>query len=619
MRSKTNARINQKLIESQQAESNYWRAVLTRVIDVLIFLSGRGLALRGSDETIGSIHNGNFLGIVELLSKYDSFLAAHLAKYANKGHGSTSYLSHSICDELLKIMAKKVTDVIVQEMQEAKYFSISVDSTPDITHVDQLSVTTRYVRPSGPVERFMTFVPISSHTGADIADIVLKYLKEISIDIKFCRGQSYDNASNMSGKYKGVQQRKKCACKYAEYCPCCAHSLNLVGTCAAESIPEAASLFSLVQNVYTFFSASTKMWKYQEDMLANHEEKLLVVKKLSDTRWSARHDAVRALTLAFKQNIQLFEEIAASDGMRATVQAEARGLIKKLTEMETAILLHLWNAVLERVNITSVSLQKEGCPLNRAVLLLNSLLDYIQSLREKYDKFEKMAREVSGATTYRMESSRQRRRTNFFTEWCSSNSETDSPVEIARDFFQKNVYLPIIDQLTTSLRGRIDAYSTLNNNFGFLQNITSLSTHKLEESARKLVKAYPEDLEKELEVEIVHFASLIKGLIDANLMPPSKLFEIDMFLQIIENELEEAFPNVTIMFKIYLCMFVTNCKGERSFSKLKLLKNHLRNTMGQDRLAALAILAIENELLKTIDFSDIISTFADQKSRRKAF
>ena len=41
--------------------------------------------------------------------------------------------------------------------------------------------------------------------------------------------------------------------------------------------------------------------------------------------------------------------------------------------------------------------------------------------------------------------------------------------------------------------------------------------------------------------------------------------------------------------------------------------------MGQDRLAALAILAIENELLKTIDFSDIISTFADQKSRRKAF
>ena len=144
-------------------------------------------------------------------------------------------------------------------------------------------------------------------------------------------------------------------------------------------------------------------------------------------------------------------------------------------------------------------------------------------------------------------------------------------------------------------------------------------TTELEQSARKLVLAYPEDLEEELVIELVHFASLIKGLLDANVIPTSKTFEIDISLQLIENELEEAFPNVVIMFRIYLCMFVTNCKGERSFSKLKLLKNHLRNTMGQDRLSALAVISIENELLKTIDFSDIISTFADQKCRRKAF
>ena len=41
--------------------------------------------------------------------------------------------------------------------------------------------------------------------------------------------------------------------------------------------------------------------------------------------------------------------------------------------------------------------------------------------------------------------------------------------------------------------------------------------------------------------------------------------------------------------------------------------------MGQDRLSALAVIFVENELLKTIDFSDIISTFADQKCRCKAF
>ena len=104
-----------------------------------------------------------------------------------------------------------------------------------------------------------------------------------------------------------------------------------------------------------------------------------------------------------------------------------------------------------------------------------------------------------------------------------------------------------------------------------------------------------------------------------NFIPTSKTFEIDIYLQLIESELEEAFSNVVIMFRIYLSMFVTNYKGERFFSKLKLLKSHLRNTTGQYRLSSLAVISIENELLKTIDFSDIISTFADQKYRLKAF
>ena len=108
----------------------------------------------------------------------------------------------------------------------------------------------------------------------------------------------------MSGKYKGVQQRIKCVCSYAEFCPCCAHSLNLVGVCAVESSPEAASLFSLIQKVYTFYSASTKLWEKQLEAIKKYTTKdLVVVKKLSDTRWSARYDAVRALLLGYKEHI----------------------------------------------------------------------------------------------------------------------------------------------------------------------------------------------------------------------------------------------------------------------------------------------------------------------------
>ena len=66
-------------------EIKYRRSVKIRLIDVIMFLCERGLAIRGINETIGSVHNGNYLGILELLDKYDSFSERHIEKCGNKG------------------------------------------------------------------------------------------------------------------------------------------------------------------------------------------------------------------------------------------------------------------------------------------------------------------------------------------------------------------------------------------------------------------------------------------------------------------------------------------------------------------------------------------------------
>jgi hypothetical protein len=63
-------------------------------------------------------------------------------------------------------------------------------------------------------------------------------------------------------------------------------------------------------------------------------------------------------------------------------------------------------------------------------------------------------------------------------------------------------------------------------------------------------------------------------------------------------------------------MSVTVASGERSFSKLKLIKMYLRSTMSQERLTNSAILSIENEITKNIDFEDIIEDFASKNSRK---
>ena len=62
----------------------------------------------------------------------------------------------------------------------------------------------------------MTFVSIESHTGMGIAAVILTFLQENLIDVNYYRGHLYENANNMSGKYKGVQQRIKDVCSYAE-------------------------------------------------------------------------------------------------------------------------------------------------------------------------------------------------------------------------------------------------------------------------------------------------------------------------------------------------------------------------------------------------------------------
>ena len=61
---------------------------------------------------------------------------------------------------------------------------------------------------------------------------------------------------------------------------------------------------------------------------------------------------------------------------------------------------------------------------------------------------------------------------------------------------------------------------------------------------------------------------------------------------------------------------ISNATGERSFSKLKLIKNNLRSTMGQNRLVSLSLMSIECDIMRSIDFSDIINEFARRKARR---
>ena len=70
--------IPKDLEEQKVSDRKYWCKVLARVLSVIKFLSSRGLAFRRSSALVGSTQNGNFLGILEFLAEYDTFLAEHI-------------------------------------------------------------------------------------------------------------------------------------------------------------------------------------------------------------------------------------------------------------------------------------------------------------------------------------------------------------------------------------------------------------------------------------------------------------------------------------------------------------------------------------------------------------
>ena len=108
-----------------------------------------------------------------------------------------------------------------------------------------------------PVERFLQFIPIYSHQGKSLSDVIVNFLSNNALGIMNCRSQSYDNASNMSGVYKGVQACIKEINAHADFVPCSTHSLNQVGNKAADCCMAATLFFGIVQRLYNFLSSST--------------------------------------------------------------------------------------------------------------------------------------------------------------------------------------------------------------------------------------------------------------------------------------------------------------------------------------------------------------------------
>lgn len=230
-------------------------------------MSTCNLAFRGyRSESIKSIssESGNFLNIIDLLSRYDPILKSHLENEGSR----IKYLSSTIQNELIHLASHQILSEILSEVQQSSFFSLILDTTQDISKIDQLSIILRYVSYKPDInqlkiiESFLGFVQVSKQSAEGLEEHVVKYLEEKKISLDKCRGQGYDGASVMSGIYTGLQARIKSKSPTAEYVHCANHNLNLVLNDSVKSILEISVFYDIINSIYVFFSQSLPRWQF---------------------------------------------------------------------------------------------------------------------------------------------------------------------------------------------------------------------------------------------------------------------------------------------------------------------------------------------------------------------
>lgn len=608
---KTIDAVNQELFVN---EVNRWREILKRLVAIVVHLAERNLAFRGHSEKLYEPGNGNFLGQVQLMAQFDPVMREHVKRVANK-EVNESYFSKSIQNELICLVANTVTQAIVERVKRSKYFSVIMDCTPDVSHTEQLSMVLRVVncepgRGASIHEHFVGFLVAEDTTGKGLLELFLGHLQALQLNLDDCRGQSYDNGSNMQGKKQGVQTRILELNSKALCVPCASHTLNLVVGDAAKSSVASLSFFGLLQRLYALFSASVHRWT----ILQKHV-KDFSLKPLSATRWEARVESVKAVRYQLPEILDALSALKeyAEEKQDSECASNAHSLQKEMGKWPFLVSVIVWHNVLYHINKVSKMLQSPKVSVEVMRREITAVIEFLKEYRENgFTSAKTDAREIAERIDVEMAwpETRQRKKKRQFEY--EGREET---VSTAEEVYRREVFLHMIDTTLVTVRERFSHMEAVFELYGFLYSTDLMRNamhdgKELDECCHRLERKMNDVDAEDLKQEIIHAVTAF---------PPHVTSPFQMLDYVYKENILDTYPNLTIALRLLLSLPVTVASGERSFSSLKRLKTYLRSTMSQDRLSALAVISIEHDITKTLDIDSVITKFAEAKARKVRF
>ena len=126
------------------------------------------------------------------MAQYDNVLGEFISLLSS----AVKYLSHPIQKELIALIGKTFKRSLVSKINEAPFWSVNLDTTSDITRVEQLSVVVHWVKVTDnsvePTESFLGFIEVTTSDAQRLVDTTKRFLEKIGINILKLRGQCYE-------------------------------------------------------------------------------------------------------------------------------------------------------------------------------------------------------------------------------------------------------------------------------------------------------------------------------------------------------------------------------------------------------------------------------------------
>ena len=152
-------------------------------MDAILFLCKQELALRGHREGKDSENKGNFLELLDLLSKRDPDFKR---RYESRP-GNASYTHLEIQNELIDASAQTILDKIKGELTEAEYWAPMVDEMRDCSCKELMAICIRYCFNNTINERCIGVVEAKKLDAASLTDLIQTYLPWDLIQVKLLR------------------------------------------------------------------------------------------------------------------------------------------------------------------------------------------------------------------------------------------------------------------------------------------------------------------------------------------------------------------------------------------------------------------------------------------------